>query len=326
MTKSHQLYCFASALIMLSLSAQHTHAQTKYPERPIRIVVPFSPGGGTDIMGRKLSASYTAVLGQQVIVDNKAGAGGTIGSAEVARAKPDGYTLLIATSSTHTTAPLTIDNLPYDPVKNFSSIATLGFGPYLIAVHPNVAQTIPDLIKRVKSQPGKYSFGSTGVGGMVHFTGELFKKQAGNLDIAHVPYKGTGQSIQDLIAGHIPIVITAVSSALPHHRSGRVRILAIFNERRSKAAPDIPTAVELGMKGMLAYTINVLCAPADTPKAVIDQLFRTTVQVMDEPFQKDLVNLGIEPAPDTSPEKATQLIREEIAKWAPIVKATDMAK
>jgi len=309
---------------LVALPSSQTYAQSRYPDRPIRIVIPFSPGGGTDIMGRKLGAAYTAVFGQSAIVDNKAGAGGTIGTAEVARAKPDGYTLLIGTSSTHTMAPLTMDNLTYDPVKSFTNIAVLGFGPYLIAVHPTVAQNLPELIKRVKARPGKYSFGSTGIGGMVHFSGELFKKQAGDLDIVHVPYKGTGQSVQDLIAGHIPIVITAVSSAMPHHRSGRLRILAVFNERRSKAAPDIPTAVELGLKGMLAYTINVLCAPADTPRSVVDQLFRTTVQVMDDAFQKDLVNLGIEPAPDTSPDKATQLIKDEIEKWAPIVRATDM--
>ena len=314
----------AISLLTALGSASIAQAQDKWPSRPIRMVVPFSAGGGTDIMARRLGARLTPLLGQQMIIDNKAGGGGSIGTAEVARAKPDGYTLVLGTSSTHTIVPLTMDNPPYDAVRSFAPVTLIGIGPYLIAVHPSVAHSVPELIKRVKANPGKYSYGSTGVGGMVHLTGELFKKQAGNLDIVHVPYKGTGQGIQDLIGGQIPILISAVSSSLAQHRAGKLRILALFSEKRSKAAPDIPTANEVGMHGMLAYTINVVCAPAGTPQSIIDQLYKAIMTVADDAFQKDLDNAGIELVTDSNPEKALQTIKDEIAKWGPIVRTTDM--
>ena len=319
-------FSLASATVLaLGLPPLPVQAQGRYPERSLRLVVPFATGGGTDIMGRRFGAKITPLLGQQVLIDNKTGAGGAIGTGEVARAKPDGYTLLIGTTSTHAINPLTVENLSYDPVKDFTPIAVLGIGPFAIAVHPTVASSLQDLITRVRANPGKYSYGSTGLGGIVHLAGELFKKQAGGLDMVHVPYRGSGQSVQDLIAGQIPTAITAFSSVMPYHRSGRVRILAAFSEKRSYAAPDIPTAIELGVPRMVAYTFNVLLAPAGTPRPIIDQLYRATMKVMgDEAFQKDLDSLAIEPVIDSSPEKAGQLIKDEIAKWAPIVKATNM--
>lgn len=317
-------YCSLVAALLFASNASAAHAQSRFPERPIRMVVPFSAGGGTDIMARRLAAKLTPLLGQQIVVDNKAGGGGSIATAEVARARPDGYTLVLGTSSTHTIVPLTLRNPPYDAVKSFAPITLIGIGPYLIAVHPTVARSVPELIKRVKASPGKYSYGSTGVGGMVHLAGELFKKRGGNLDIVHVPYKGTGQGIQDLIGGQIPILISAVSSSLAQHRAGKLRILAVFSEKRSKAASDIPTAIEAGMPGMLAYTINVICAPAGTPRPIIEQLYKAVTAVADETFERDLESAGIELVTDSNPEKALQAIRDEIAKWAPIVKAIDM--
>ena len=313
-----------ATVLTLGLPPLPVQAQGKYPERPVRLVISFAPGGGTDILGRRFGAKITPLLGQQVVIENKAGAGGTIGSAEVARAKPDGYTLLIGTSSTHAINPSAMDNPPYDPVKDFAPIAVLGIIPMVIAVHPSVpANTLRGLVARVKASPGKYSYGSAGMGSINHLAGELFKKQAGGLDIVHVPYKGAGQALLDLVAGQIPIAVVTVSSATAHHRSGKVRILATFSGKRSNAAPDIPTAVELGVPEMLAYTFNVVLAPAGTPKAVIEQLHKATMKVMsDEAFQKDLEGLSIEPVTDSNPEKAAQFIKDELAKWAPIIKAT----
>ncbi len=316
---------FAIAMVLtLGLPPLPAQAQGKYPERPIRLVIPFAPGGQTDIMGRRFAAKITPLLGQNVIIDNRGGAGGTIGTAEVARAKPDGYTLLVGTSSTHAINPSAMENVSYDPVKDFAPIAVLGIIPMVIAVHPSVpANTLRELVARVKTSPGKYSYGSAGMGSINHLAGELFKKQAGGLDIVHVPYKGSGQSVLDLIAGQIPIVSATFSSMVSYHRSGKVRILAVLSEKRSNAAPDVPTAIELGVPGMLAYTFNVLLAPAGTPKAVIDLLHQATMKVMgDEAFQKDLESLTIEPVTDSNPEKATQFIKDELAKWAPIIKAT----
>lgn len=310
-------------ILVLGLQALPVQAQGKYPERPVRLVIPFAPGGGTDIMGRRFANKVAPLLGQNVFVDNRGGAGGTIGTAEVARAKPDGYTLLLGTSSTHAINPSAMDNPPYDPVKDFVPIAVVGIIPMVIAVHPIVAGSLQDLIKRVRGNPGKYSYGSAGMGSINHLTGELFKKQAGRLDIVHVPYKGAGAALVDLIAGQIPIAIVTVSSATALHRSGKVRVLATFGEKRSNAAPDIPTAVELGVPEMLGYTFNVLLAPAGAPKPIVDQLHQATMKVMsDAAFQKDLEGLSIEPVTDSNPEKATQFIKDELAKWAPIIKAT----
>lgn len=314
-----------TATLALGLPPLAVQAQGKYPERPIRLVIPFAPGGNTDIVGRRFGAKITPLLGHSIIIDNKSGAGGTIGAAEVARAKPDGYTLLLGTSSSHAINPTAMDNPPYDPVKDFAPIAVIGIVPMSIAVHPSVAKSLQELIKRVRASPGKYSYGSTGVGGINHLAGELFIRQAGGLDIVHVPYRSSGQSIQEVVAGQIPIVSATFSSAIAQHHSGKLRILAVFSEKRSAVEPDVPTAIELGVPGMLAYTFNVILAPAGTPKEIIEQLHRATMKVMsDASFQKDLTLLTVEPVTDSDPEKAARFIKGELAKWAPIVKATGM--
>lgn len=309
----------AAAVALVAISAP-AHAQDKYPSRAIRLVVPFPAGGGTDVMGRNLEARLSAALGQPVVIDNKTGAGGAIGSAEVARAKPDGYTLLLGTSSTHVINQLAMDNRAYDAVKSFSPVTILGIGTYVIVAHPTIAKTLPELIRRLKANPGKFSYGA--VSGMALFSGELFKKQAG-VDMVHVPYRLTGQNLLDLTSGQIPLTSTVLSVATPHHRSGKLRILSVFAEKRSSAVPEVPTAKEDGIPQMVAYTFNVLCAPANTPGQIIDQLHQAAQKVVrDDGFQKAVEKLGIEPITDSNPDKAAQLIKDEIAKWAPIVKAT----
>ena len=311
-----------TALLALGVAPLSGQTQERYPERSIRLVVPFPAGGGTDVMGRNLEAKLSPLLGQQLVVDNKTGAGGAIGAAEVARARPDGYTLLLGTSSTHVINPLSMENLPYDAVKSFAPITEIAISTYLIVAHPTIAGSLPELIKRAKASPGKYSYG--GVSGMAQFSGELFRKLA-KIDIVYVPYRITGQNLQDLMGGQIPLTSTILSVATPHHRSGKLRILAVFGEKRSNAVPEVPTGIEAGVAGMVAYTFNILFAPVGTPRPLIDRLYQAAAKVArDEGFQKLLDNLGIEPVMDSSPEKAAQLVKDEIAKWAPIVKATGM--
>jgi tripartite-type tricarboxylate transporter receptor subunit TctC len=297
-----------------------TQAQEKYPSRAIRLVVPFPPGGGTDVMGRNLEMRLAAILGQPVVIDNKTGAGGAIGASEVARAKPDGHTLLLGTSSTHVINQLAMDNIAYDAVKSFAPVTILGIGTYVIVAHPTIAKTLPELVRRLKASPGTFSYGA--VSGMALFSGELLKKQAG-VDMLHVPYRLTGQNLLDLTSGQIPLTSTVLSVATPHHRAGKLRILSVFAEKRSSAVPEVPTAIEDGIPQMVAYTFNVLCAPVNTPGAIIEVLHQATQKVVrDVGFQKAIMNLGIEPITDSDPKKAAQLVRDELAKWAPIVKAT----
>jgi tripartite-type tricarboxylate transporter receptor subunit TctC len=218
-----------------------------------------------------------------------------------------------------------MENAPYDPLKDFLPLAVLGVSHLVIAVHPTVARTLPELTKRIKAAPGKYSYGSAGMRTNIHLTGELFIQQTGGIDIVHVPYKEGGQAVLETIAGQVPIVMTAISSAMPYHVSGKLRVLAVFAAKRSKVMPDVPTAIEQGVPGMLSSSLNVLFGPANLARVIVDPLQQASMTVVrDVAFQKDLDSFGMDAVPDGTPEKAAQLIKEEIAKWVPIVKATDM--
>ena len=305
------------------LGANAVQAQDKYPDRPIRLIVPFPPGGQADNVSRQLSAKIAPIFGQQLIIDNRSGAAGTIGSGEAARAKPDGYTLVLVTTSTHAINPTAMANISYDAVKDFAPITVIGTGPIAISVHPSVpARNLKQLVADVKAHPGQYSYGSSGVGSINHLAGELFKMRAGELNILHVPYKGSGASIQELIGGQIPVVCSTLSAALPHHRSGRVRTLAVMKEERSAGAPDMPTTAEAGVSGAIAYTYNILLAPAGTPSSVVEYLSRTMTTVMaDHAFLDALVKLGVDPITDSNPDKAAAMIKAELAKWAPLIQS-----
>ncbi len=302
-------------------------AQRNYPERPIRMIIPYSPGGGTDTLGRRFAHQFGNALGQQIVVDNRAGANGIIGTTVAARAQPDGYTLVLGTVSTHSINPVTMDNLSYDPVKSFIPISILGTTAIAIAVHPSGPKTLQELIALVRANPGKSSYGSAGTGSINHLSGELFKIKEGGLDIVHVPYKGSGQSIQDLVANQIPIAFVTISSGMQLHRAGRIRILAVFSEKRSQAAPEVPTALEAGGQRVLSYTYNVLCAPASTPAAIIDQIYQATSKVMrDAEFQKALFAEAIEPTTDSNPGAAAQFIQEERVKWEGVFNSLGIGK
>ena len=300
-----------------------TVAADPYPSRSIRLVVPFPPGGQTDNVSRLMGNAMTALLGQQIVIDNRSGAAGTIGTAEVARAEPDGYTIVMGTASTHAINPSFMSRIPYDAVRDFAPIIAVGTGPMTINVHPSVpARSLQQLIADVKGHPGKYFYGHAGVGSINHLGGEIFKTRAGGLEIIHVPYKGAGPAVSDLIAGQIPMTCSSLSSVLPHHRAGRVRTLAVLKEDRSIGAPDIPTAAETGVDGAIAYTFNIILAPANTPREVVNRLSAVIRQVMaDKAFTDSMIRMGVDPIVDSDPQKAAALLRTEIARYKPIIHA-----
>jgi tripartite-type tricarboxylate transporter receptor subunit TctC len=311
----------AAALSAFALIIPAAHAQ-KFPDRAVRLVVPFAPGGVNDIIGRKYAQEMTRVLGQNVIVENKAGASGAIGSSDVARAKPDGHALLIANSTTHVINPLTMTSLSYDALKDFAPIAVITVVPTAVAVHPSLPpRNLKQLVAFAKANPGKLSYGSAGAGSITNLTGELFKKLGGGLNIVHIPYKGAGPGLQELVAGHIPMYTPTISAApLSYHKEGRIRMLAVCSEKRLQAAPDVPTAIEAGMREMVVYSFNAILTTAGTPRPIVDQLHQATLKVMAErEFQDFLRQAGAEPVVDSSPDKTVGFLKKEIARWGPIV-------
>lgn len=314
-----------AALSALGLAPHPAHAQGKYPERPIRLVIPFAPGGENDIIGRIWAQKVAPFLGGSIIVDNRGGGGGSIGAAEVARAKPDGYTLLVGTTGSQIINPVAAKNPVYDPLKDFAAVTLISVSSPSIALNPAVpAKTLQELIALIKASPGKFSYGSAGAGTFVHLTGELFRARAGNIDLQHVPYKGNGPAIQDLIAGHIPMAVVILnSSVLAHHRAGRLRIVAVFRDHRARTAPDIPTAIESGMPDIQAQLFSGIFVPAATPRPIIDALSQAAVKAMAEGgLRKDLETAGAEAAIDSTPDKTARFVREETAMWTPIIRAS----
>jgi tripartite-type tricarboxylate transporter receptor subunit TctC len=314
-------------LIALALTPAYALAQSRFPERPLRLVVPFAPGGVNDIIGRRYAQEMTKVLGQNVIVDNRAGASGAIGSSEVARAKPDGHVLLIANTTTHVINPISMTNLSYDALKDFAPIAVITVVPTGVAVHPSMpVRTLKQLVAFAKANPGKLSYGSAGTGSITNLTGELFKKVGGGLNIVHVPYKGAGPGLTDLVAGHIPMYTPTISAApLQYHKEGRIRMLAVCAEKRLQAAADIPTVIEAGMPELVVYAFNAILTTAGSPKAAVDQLHQATLKVMaDGDFQNFLRQAGAEPVTDSSPEKTTRFLQAEIKRWTPVIRTMNI--
>lgn len=309
------------ALVSVPVAAQ------KFPERPLRLIVPFAPGGVNDIIGRRYAQEMTRVLEQTVIVDNRGGASGAIGSTEAARAKPDGHTLMIANSTTHIINPIAVAKLPYDAVRDFAPIAVITVVPTAVAVHPSMpAKNLKQLVAFAKANPGKLSYGSAGTGSITHLTGELFKKLGGGLDIVHIPYKGAGPGLQDLVAGHIPVYTPAISPApLSYHKEGRIRMLAVCAEKRLDPAPDIPTGIEAGMRELTVYMFNGIFTTAGVPRPVVDQLHQATMKVMaDADFQNFLRNAGAEPVTDSNPEKTARFLQNELKRWTPVIRAMEL--
>lgn len=306
------------------LSALTASRGLAYPDRIIKLVVPFSPGGATDVVGRLWAERMKPVLGT-VVTENRGGGGGVTGAAEVARAQPDGHTFLFGNTSTQVLIPAIMAHPPYDPLKDFAGIYILCNAPTSIVVHASVpARNLAELIAYARVNPGKLSYGSAGAGTLTNLAGELFKQLIGAPDIVHVPYKGAAPGISDLASGHIPMMTPNVGGPLlEFHRAGKVRILAVNAATRIQAAPDIPTAVEAGLPGMIAGNLNGLFAPGSVAAPIIERIAGATRQMMaDADVQRILVASGFEPILDSGPEATRQFISEEVARWTPIIRAT----
>ena len=306
------------------LACGGANAQDLYPSRPVRIVVSFSAGGPTDTVARIMGARMAELLGQQFLIENKAGAGGNIGADLVAKAPPDGYTLLMATVSTHAINPGLYKKMPYDPVRDFTPIGQVGVTPTLLGVNPAIPATdVKSLVTVVKANPGKYTYGSSGLGSILHLCGEQFKASAGGLNIVHVPYRGSAPMMGDLIAGQISMAFDATPTALPQAQSGAIRAIGAGMAARMRSLPDLPTLQEQGLKGFECYTWNAILAPANTPPPIVAQLNEAMNKALADPavFAR-LQEAGIDPTPGSTPQQLAEFIKAELAKWAPIIKAS----
>jgi tripartite-type tricarboxylate transporter receptor subunit TctC len=313
----------ASGLCALS-AAVLAPRSLAYPDRPIRLVVPFSPGGATDVVGRLWAEKMKPVLGT-VVTENRGGGGGVTGAAEVARAQPDGHTFLFGNTSTQVLIPAIIPNPPYDPLKDFIGIYILCDAPTSIVVHASVpARNLAELIAYARANPGKLSYGSAGAGTVTNLAGELFKQLIGAPDIVHIPYKGAAPGVADLASGHIPMMTPNVGGPLlEFHRAGKVRILAVNAASRIKAAPDVPTSIEAGLPRMIAGNLNGLFAPTGVNQPIVERIAEATRQIMaDADVQRILQASGFEPILDSGPEATGQFVAAELARWTPIIKAT----
>jgi tripartite-type tricarboxylate transporter receptor subunit TctC len=292
-----------------------------FPTRPIRLIIPFPPGGAYDAVGRPWAEQMKPRLGT-VVVENIGGASGSIGAAAVARAQPDGYTLLLGGTLTHINEALLKNRPLYDPVRDLVPIAGVAANFLGMVVHPNVpVQTVKEFIAYAKANPGKLSYGHAGVGSIQHLAGELFKSLAGTPDIVQVPYRGTGPLITDLVSGQVSLGFPGVTGqVIELHRSGKLRVLAVTSPARLIAAPELPTANELGLPGLTVIGSLGLLAPTGTPTGIIEQIAQATrMAVAEQAFRRTLIDAGIEPALDSSPEKFRQSLAADVALWRPIV-------
>jgi tripartite-type tricarboxylate transporter receptor subunit TctC len=306
-----------------ALAPRRALAQGRYPDRPIRLVIPFPPGGIYDAVGRPWAERAKTHLGT-IVVENQGGAGSSLGAGAVARAQPDGYTILLGGISALVINPVAASRPPYDPIRDFEPIAVLGFSSSTIVAHPSLpVRNLSELIAYAKANPGKLSYGSSGVGSINHLSGELLKSLSG-IDIPHVPYRGAGPAMTDLISGHIPVNVQSVSSqVIELHRAGKLRMLAVTSPARLPAAPEIPAAAETaGLKDLVAQQFIGLFAPRGTPKAIIDQVADATRKALaDRDLQQLFGSSGFDTALDTGPEPTRRLVADEIARWTPLIRS-----
>jgi tripartite-type tricarboxylate transporter receptor subunit TctC len=288
------------------------------------MLVGFAAGGPTDVVARKLAARIGPILGQSVVIENKPGASTTIATAELVRAKPDGYTIYFTGSAALTITPLSIPGLTYDVAKDIAPIALVAAEHLAIGINPAVpARSLKELAALVKANPGKYSFASSGTGNIGHLTGELLNVQAGKLDMPHVAYKGAGPAMQDVLAGHVPVLAAGLGSMYTQHQSGKLVVLAVTDPKRSTIAKEIPTSAEAGFPELVTTSVFVVLAPAGTPASIIATLNNAIQKAMlDEEFLKDLRVATVEPITDSTPAKTKQFIDGELKKWADLVQST----
>ncbi|MFN3295505.1 Bug family tripartite tricarboxylate transporter substrate binding protein [Caldimonas sp.] len=316
--------CLAALALAFAPALQ---AQSAWPTKPVRIVVPFAPGGTTDILARALAPELSRAFGQQFVVDNKPGAGGNVGAAEVARAAPDGYTLLMGTVGTHGINVSLYGKLPYDPQKDFAPVTLVAGVPNVLVMNPAKAaeykiETVPDLIRYAKAHPGKLNMASSGNGTSIHLAGELFKTMTGTY-MVHFPYRGSAPAVTDLIGGQMDLMFDNLPSSMPHIKAGKLKALAVTSASRSEALPDVPTIAEAGpLKGYEASSWFGLLAPAGTSADIVNRLQQETAKALANPAIKErLQSQGAIPSGNT-PAEFARLIDSEIKKWAAVVKAS----
>jgi len=320
--KLRKIAGLTAVVAALSLTSIAARAED-YPSRSVRVVVPFAAGGPTDVVGRIIATKMSELLGQQFVVENKGGAGGNLGADAVAKSAPDGYTLLVATVSTHAINPGLYTKIPYDPIRDFAAVAQVGVTPTLLSVNPSLpVKDVQGLIALIKANPGKYTYGSSGVGSILHLCGEEFKAMAG-LTMTHVPYRGSAPMMTDLMGGQISMAFDATPTAMPQARAGTIRALGAGMAERMRAMPELPTLQEQGLKGFECYTWNAIVAPAGTPQPIIDKLAAAVAKALDDPAVfKSLQDAGVDPTPGRGPKETADFIKAELAKWAPIIKAS----
>ena len=309
------------AALALSGTVTQTHAQT-FPARPITLVIPFAPGGSTSIVGRGIADKMSELLGEKVVVDNRPGAGGTVGTKAVAKSEPDGYTLVLGYTGTLAIGPSLFKKAGYDPRKDFAPIGMIGNAPNSLVVHPSFpVKTVAELIAYAKANPGKVNFGSAGAGTASHITGEYFARSAG-ISLVHVPYKGTGPALVDLIGGHIPMAFAPIPASHPNVSAGTLRALAVTSTTRSSLMPDVPTLAEAGLQGFDASLYYGLAAPAGTPRPIVDKLNKALRDALaSDEVKRQLAADGTEITPG-SPEDYADFIDKDEKKWSQLVKAS----
>ena len=304
----------------LAMLARPAAAQGAYPSRNIKMIVPYPPGGTTDLLGRLIADQIKTGLNAVVVVENKPGAGTTLGAGEVARSAPDGYTLLMATSTTLAINKTLYKKLPYDPVKDFAAVALVAAVPFALIINPAIpAQNLTEFIAYAKANPG-LAFGSAGNGSPQHLGAEMLKSAAG-IDIRHVPYRGSIPAMLDVIAGHIPFMIVDLQPALQQIKESKVRVLGVTTPKRVAAAPDIPTIAEAGLSGYELVAWQGVVAPAGTPRPIVDALAGQITKLLSDPATRErFTAIAIEPLPVSTPDSFADYIKTEVDRWATIVK------
>ncbi|MBX5164038.1 MULTISPECIES: tripartite tricarboxylate transporter substrate binding protein [unclassified Rhizobium] len=310
--------------VLAALAAGTSAAAADFPDRAITMVVPFAAGGSTDVVARIVAQKMSEDLGQQVIVQNVAGAGGNLGADNVARAEPDGYTILMGTVATHALNPLILKSTPYDPEKDFAPVSLLVVVPNVLVVNPELpAKTVQGLVALLKAEPDKYSYASSGNGTPLHLSGELFKAMAG-VSMQHIPYKGAGPALNDVIGNQVPIMFDNLPSSSSHIKAGTLRALAVTTAERAPSFPDVPTIAESGIAGYETYTWNALFAPAKTPSEVVMRLNASANKALKDPAVAERMKEFSATIVGSTPEQLGAHVKAELAKWGPVVKGANI--
>lgn len=308
--------------MLLAAGGALGQADSQYPSKPIRMIVPSAPGSGPDIMARAIGQKLTESLGQPIVIDDKPGAGGIIGSEAAAKSPPDGYTLIMSNAGAHAVNVSLYAKLPYDPVKDFAPVTLVAMAPNILIVHPALpASSVKELIALAKAKPGELTFGSGGNGSTAHLSGEMFRAMAG-INIVHVPFKGSPAAVIGVISGQIAIAFPNIPPALPHVRSGKLKALAVTTAKRSAAVPDLPTVAESGLPGYEATAWFGVFAPAATPPQIVARLNAAIVKIVHLRDVRDRLAAEGAEAVGNTPEQFAQIVKNDIAKWAKVVKAS----